>query len=243
MCPGSTFSAFKLASCSEKIGSRNYAGRPPISLRWQIESVADARALATGSEQFRHTAYLTSNIRIARSPLPQANQACRGRGLKKGIGGPLTIERLVDAITGGTLAVALHDRLALLEDRRLQLEGSAVNRGHPRAAPPPNLADVYRQRVAELTRVLEADNAAEAPELVRSLVETITLVVSVRSRSCSESGQDARNSCLPGQRSITLGRGLNWRMLRYWRGLSVDGHGQRQRRPRCWRRLTLKVAK
>jgi site-specific DNA recombinase len=96
--------------------------------------------------------------------------------LKKGIGGPLTIERLVDAITGGTLAVALHDRLALLEDRRLQLEGSAVNRGHPRAAPPPNLADVYRQRVAELTRVLEADNAAEAPELVRSLVETITLV-------------------------------------------------------------------
>jgi site-specific DNA recombinase len=35
---------------------------------------------------------------------------------------------------------------------------------------------VYRQRVAELTRVLEADNAAEAPELVRSLVETITLV-------------------------------------------------------------------
>jgi hypothetical protein len=54
--------------------------------------------------------------------------------------------------------------------------GSAVNRGHPRAAPPPNLADVYRQRVAELTRVLEADNAAEAWALVRSLVETITLV-------------------------------------------------------------------
>src|SRR3984885_1935391 len=182
MCPGSTFSAFKRCSGAQFLhhvvghDPRNYAGRPPISLRWQIESVADARALATGSEQFRHTAYLTSNIRIARSPLPQANQACRGRGLKKGIGGPLTIERLVDAITGGTLAVALHDRLALLEDRRLQLEGSAVNRGHPRAAPPPNLADVYRQRVAELTRVLEADNAAEAPELVRSLVETITLV-------------------------------------------------------------------
>jgi len=128
MCPGSTFSAFKRCSGAQFLhhvvghDPRNYAGRPPISLRWQIESVADARALATGSEQFRHTAYLTSNIRIARSPLPQANQACRGRGLKKGIGGPLTIERLVDAITGGTLAVALHDRLALLEDRRLQLE-------------------------------------------------------------------------------------------------------------------------
>ena len=35
---------------------------------------------------------------------------------------------------------------------------------------------MYRQRVAELTHVLEADNAAEARELVRNLVETITLV-------------------------------------------------------------------
>src|SRR5271166_1004109 len=34
---------------------------------------------------------LTSNIRIARSPLPQANQALRGRPLNKGFRGPLTI--------------------------------------------------------------------------------------------------------------------------------------------------------
>ena len=34
----------------------------------------------------------------------------------------------------------------------------------------------HRRRVAALTHVLEADNAAEARERVRSLVETITLV-------------------------------------------------------------------
>jgi hypothetical protein len=35
---------------------------------------------------------------------------------------------------------------------------------------------VYRERVTELAHVLEADDASEARELVRSLVETITLV-------------------------------------------------------------------
>lgn len=40
----------------------------------------------------------------------------------------------------------------------------------------PNLAEVYRQRVAELARALEADDAAEARELVRGLVDVVTLV-------------------------------------------------------------------
>ena len=39
----------------------------------------------------------------------------------------------------------------------------------------PDLAGVYRERVAELIAVLDADDAAEARDLVRGLVEQITL--------------------------------------------------------------------
>ena len=40
----------------------------------------------------------------------------------------------------------------------------------------PNLAEVYRQKVAKLSEVLARDDAAEAREVVRGLVETITLM-------------------------------------------------------------------
>ena len=48
------------------------------------------------------------------------------------------------------------------------------------AAPPPrlhpNIAEVYRRRVAALAEALAADDAAEARELVRGLVDAVTLV-------------------------------------------------------------------
>jgi hypothetical protein len=72
------------------------------------------------------------------------------------------IERLVDAITEGIPVATLHDHLALLEDRRPQLDAVLSTAVTPAPRLHPNLADVYRQRVAELTRLLEADNAAEA---------------------------------------------------------------------------------
>ena len=40
----------------------------------------------------------------------------------------------------------------------------------------PNLAELYRRRVAELSEVLSSDDDAEARELVRGLVEEIRLV-------------------------------------------------------------------
>jgi site-specific DNA recombinase len=86
------------------------------------------------------------------------------------------IERLVDAITEGTPAAAVRDRLAGLEERRLRLEATLATAVVPAPRLHPNLADVYRQRVAQLAQVLAADNAAEARELVRGLVETITLI-------------------------------------------------------------------
>ena len=86
------------------------------------------------------------------------------------------IERLVDAIVGGTPAAAVRERLTVLEQRRLDLEAALASATAPAPRLHPNLASVYRQKVAELTRVLETEDAAEARDLVRSLVETITLV-------------------------------------------------------------------
>ncbi|MGI4801263.1 MAG: recombinase family protein [Janthinobacterium lividum] len=85
------------------------------------------------------------------------------------------IERLVDAIVNGTPAVAVNARLQQLEARRLQLEAELsqalpeVLRLHPA------LPEIYRAKVKDLVSALDGDDAATARELVRGLVEHITL--------------------------------------------------------------------
>ncbi len=86
------------------------------------------------------------------------------------------MERLVEAIADGTPAVMVRDRLVELEARRLALEAELSSAVAPAPRLHPKLAEVYRQRVAALGEALAADGAAEARELVRGLVETITLV-------------------------------------------------------------------
>jgi hypothetical protein len=85
------------------------------------------------------------------------------------------IERLVDAITEGTPAAALRDRLESLEARRLALEAEAARAPAPAPRMHPALAEVYRQKVANIVAALESDAAAEARDLLRSLVDSITL--------------------------------------------------------------------
>jgi site-specific DNA recombinase len=85
------------------------------------------------------------------------------------------IERLVDAITEGTPASAVRDRLQALEQRRLLLEAEAETATAPAPRLHPNLADVYRHKVADLVNAPSQDDAAEAHELVRSLVDHMTL--------------------------------------------------------------------
>ena len=85
------------------------------------------------------------------------------------------IERLIDAIADGTPPAAVNGRLAALEERRVALEAEASNAIAPAPRLHPNLAEVYRRKVATLVESLARDDAAEARELVRSLVERITL--------------------------------------------------------------------
>ena len=87
------------------------------------------------------------------------------------------IERVVDAIADGTPAAMVRDRLGELEARRLALEAELSTATAPAPRLHPNLAEVYRRRVTALTEVLAAEDAAEVRELLRSLVEAVTLVL------------------------------------------------------------------
>ena len=86
------------------------------------------------------------------------------------------IERLVDALTDGTPAAAVNQRLTGLEKRRLALEAELTVGEAPAPRLHPNLAEFYRARVASLSEALMRDNGAEAREQVRSLIDHIILV-------------------------------------------------------------------
>ena len=101
------------------------------------------------------------------------------------------IERLVDAITEGTPAAAVQARMATLDARRLILEAELANAVLPAPRLHPNLADVYRARMAQLAEVLSQDDGAEAREVVRDLVDVIRLVPEdgrLRVEVCGELG-------------------------------------------------------
>ena len=84
--------------------------------------------------------------------------------------------RLIDAIADGTPPATVNDRLWELDARRVQLEEQIATAAKPAPRLHPNLAQLYRQKVAALTEVLAKDDAAEVRELIRGLVEAIVLV-------------------------------------------------------------------
>ena len=85
------------------------------------------------------------------------------------------LERLVDAIVNGTPAVAVKDRMAALERRRLALEAEMATATAPAPRLHPNLAETYRRKVADLVAALQQEDGAEVREIVRGLVECVTL--------------------------------------------------------------------
>ena len=86
------------------------------------------------------------------------------------------IDRLVDALANGTPPAAVNARLGELERRRLGLEQEVAAGVAPPPRLHPNLAEVYRRKVAGLAEALGSEDGAEARELVRGLVDAIVLV-------------------------------------------------------------------
>jgi hypothetical protein len=87
------------------------------------------------------------------------------------------IARLIDAIKAGVPGAAVKDEMATLEAKRIELLAQL------QAAPPsmprlhPNLAELYRQKVVNLSEALNDDDTRqEAGECIRELIEEIRLV-------------------------------------------------------------------
>jgi hypothetical protein len=84
----------------------------------------------------------------------------------------------VDAIADGVPARTLKDELLALEARQDQIEAELA--AAPESRQPllhPNLAEVYRQKVAALQAALATEaSREEAFELIRSLIDKVVLV-------------------------------------------------------------------
>ena len=82
---------------------------------------------------------------------------------------------MIDAIADGLRAPGLQQRLDELETRKAELERSLNAAPMPAPRLHPKLADVYRQKVESLGAALGGDDAAEAMEVIRSLIERVVL--------------------------------------------------------------------
>jgi len=87
------------------------------------------------------------------------------------------IANIVEAIKSGISASALRDELVALEAKKTELEQSLEAAPKPVLRLHPNLADLYREKVANLAASLNAvDAGAEAAEAIRALIDEVRLV-------------------------------------------------------------------
>jgi site-specific DNA recombinase len=88
------------------------------------------------------------------------------------------IDRIIEAIAEGMFHESMKAKMDSLETRKTELEADLANADQ--AAPVllhPNLSDVYRNKVANLTEALnDHETKAEAITIIRSLLESIRLV-------------------------------------------------------------------
>jgi hypothetical protein len=83
------------------------------------------------------------------------------------------IANLVDAIAEGLRAPGLQAKLDGLEAQRVTLTAELTKRPANLPALHPNLADVYRERVARLEQALADRDAPEALEAARALIDRV----------------------------------------------------------------------
>jgi site-specific DNA recombinase len=88
------------------------------------------------------------------------------------------IRNVVEAVKAGFFAPAMKEEMAALEARQAELQARLEEApAEPPMALHPGLADVYRQKVADLSAALNVPaQRHEAAEALRGLIEAITLV-------------------------------------------------------------------
>ena len=87
------------------------------------------------------------------------------------------IDGMILAIEAGLFEPSMKERMQGLERRREALEAELAAAAEPKPRLHPNLAEVYRQKVAALHEALAAeDGGHEVREAMRALVEAVVLV-------------------------------------------------------------------
>jgi DNA invertase Pin-like site-specific DNA recombinase len=87
------------------------------------------------------------------------------------------LDRLVEAICKGVDALKVKDKIDRLGARKAELERLLTTVHEPPPLLHPNMAEVWRQRIAALHEALHDDaSKAEAFEVLRSLIDRVTLV-------------------------------------------------------------------
>ena len=87
------------------------------------------------------------------------------------------MKRIIEAIKNGVPPLSIKDEMIALEERKQQLTAKLEAAPEEKPLLHPNLAKLYRRKVADLTEALNNDDTrAEAFELIGSLVEEIVLV-------------------------------------------------------------------
>ena len=85
-------------------------------------------------------------------------------------------EKLVDAICDGVPAARVKGRMIELEARQKELEAQVADANEEPVLIHPNMAKVYREKMAQLTEALtDESRRAEAVDLIRGLVDKIVL--------------------------------------------------------------------
>jgi site-specific DNA recombinase len=87
------------------------------------------------------------------------------------------IRRVIEAIKAGVPGAALKDEMTTLEARRIDLLNQLEGTPPPMPRLHPNIAEVYRQKIANLGEPLnEERTCVEAAECIRELIEEVRLV-------------------------------------------------------------------
>lgn len=107
----------------------------------------------------------------------QARDGDRRRAERERRALAFSIERLVDAIAGGTDTPAIRSRLAESEARKAALDGELAALAAPAPALHPNLPELYRRQVDRFRALLAGGEAGrlEATRILREIIERINV--------------------------------------------------------------------
>ena len=87
------------------------------------------------------------------------------------------ISQIIEAITDGMYHPSMKEKMTGLEARKAELTEKLANADEPPPLLHPNMAALYAQRIARLSENLRhEDSRAQAAEILRSLVDQVTLL-------------------------------------------------------------------